>query len=372
MGEEFCREKSLWVWLKSLQLYRNEERLLLLRADEDIEKLYELICVKDPGLDVLNGEKKSLLLAKACQSEIDRASERLAAQGIGVLLRTERDFPHSMHHVQLPPELLYWRGNRAIFSRQNTLGVVGTREATPYGERITRACVFELAERGICIVSGLARGIDGIAHRAALDGEGDTIAVLAGGLDKVYPLENRELFAKIVEKGLLVSENPPGHPIRNFSAPQRNRLIAALSKALFIPQASIKSGTRYTIDAALDLGLDVYALPGPVDDPMSALPNFLIQNGSRIVLEAKDILESYGGDFSLEEFAGKPEAKPAEIDLTGEEKTVYLILQEEPCSVDDLIMKGKMSVPQLLINLTKLEQKNMIHKEASDNRFYIR
>lgn len=370
------RKRALWVWFRSLMLPKGQEKLLLLRANDDIETLYEMLCAKDSCIDLLREDVKQRILAKLHQTDIEKANETLHRHQIDVVLREEADFPFRMQQVIPAPELLYLRGNRDLLRYENNLGIVGSRKYNDYGKQQTQKIALQLATAGICIVSGLAKGIDAEAHRTALKvyPKGRTIAILAGGLDKVYPPEHKELFAEIVQKGLIISENPPGYQARSFSVPQRNRLIAAMSKALFVPQAAFKSGTKYTIDAALDLGIDIYALPGRIDDPLSALPNYLLQQGARMVLEAQDILESFV-EISEKDFAEisniKEEKTIPDVSLTKEEEKIVAALQKEALSIDEMIMKTNLPMPLLLISLTKLEQKNMIHKEETSNRFSL-
>ena len=183
----------------------------------------------------------------------------------------DEGYPAALLDLSAPPRVLWAIGDGAVL-RPPVIAIVGTRKATPYGLRVTREIAGALARAGACIVSGMARGIDGMAHLAALDAHGSTVAVLGTGVDIAYPAGHRPLHARIRERGLLLSEEPPGAHAGPGSFPRRNRLIAALASITIVVEAGLKSGAKITADDALDLGRTVAAVPGPIDAPPGTVP----------------------------------------------------------------------------------------------------
>ncbi len=179
------------------------------------------------------------------------------------------------------------------------IGIVGTRRATEYGRRMAHDLASDLAAEGWVVVSGLAAGIDAAAHRGALAAGGTTIAVLGCGVDRVYPVANRELYEEIGRRGLLLSEYPPTRTPRKHHFPERNRIIAALGEALVVVQAGEKSGALITAGLALDLGREVLAVPGPADQPVSRGVHRLLRDGAALVETSMDVLEEVGGIGSV-------------------------------------------------------------------------
>ncbi len=184
-----------------------------------------------------------------------------------------------------------WIKGKILDCDTNAVAVVGSRRMSPYGEKVAYKFAYELAKKGVTIVSGMARGIDGVAHKAAIDAGGRTIAVLGSGIDVIYPREHKNLFDEIIKYGAVVTEFPPGTPPfgRNFL--QRNRLIAALSKAVLVVEGGKRSGTLSIANHAANLGVDVFAVPGPIDSPLSELPNYLIETGAGVARKPQDILD---------------------------------------------------------------------------------
>ena len=198
-------------------------------------------------------------------------------------------YPTALRRLPQPPPLLYVQGRRDLLGRPG-IAVVGTRRYSTYGRDAAVSLVVGLVRAGYVIVSGLARGIDSIAHRTALDVGGDTIGVLGTGIDVPYPSEHADLFALIAERGCLVSEFPPGTPPRKYHFPQRNRIIAGLARGVLVVEAPEKSGAMITAEYALDEGKEVFAVPGPIHNPTSRGTNRLIQEGAALVPSAADIL----------------------------------------------------------------------------------
>ena len=220
----------------------------------------------------------------------ERMLDRLNEGGVHLVIRGEAGYPARLMQTAKPPHLLFCLGG-ADLDDPLSLAVVGTRRASAYGLRHTRALAKELAAAGMCIVSGLALGIDASAHEGALDAGGRTIAVLGSALDKLYPQENRRLMERILDGGgSVISEYPPGMGPTRYSFLQRNRIIAGMSIGVLVTEGARRSGALSTAHHALDEGREVFALPGDIDRVSAQLPNQLIAEGATPVLSARDIL----------------------------------------------------------------------------------
>lgn len=236
------------------------------------------------------------------------------------------------------------------------VAIVGTRDATPYGERIARELAAALARAGACIISGLARGVDACAHRAALDSGGRTAAVLGTGVDVPYPVGHRALHARIAGHGLLLSERPPGSRAIRGCFPRRNRLIAALARLTIVVEAGHTSGALNTARHALELGRDVAAVPGPIDSPTSAGANLLLRDGAHLIASPDDALTLAGLDRA-------PAAAPAALE--GDEHTVWRALGRGALHLDELVAATGLPTAACLTSVTALELKRLLVLELT-------
>jgi DNA processing protein len=261
-------------------------------------------------------------------------------------------YPKRLKDIYDPPALLYVKGE---LRREDELAVaiVGSRKTSPYGRWFTEKISQDLAGHGVTIVSGLARGIDSVAHMGALEGGGRTIAVLGCGIDVIYPSENRDLFHQIVGHGAVLSEFPMGSRPEGGHFPRRNRVISGLSIGVVIVQASAKSGSLITAKYALEQGREVFAVPGNVGAEGSRGTNQLIKEGAKLVESSADILEEVLPQWRREgETAQKAEA-PGH-GLVGGEKILFELLGETPLHIDAVIRESKLdpgNVSSLLLNL---------------------
>ncbi|CAN5397443.1 DNA-processing protein DprA [soil metagenome] len=218
----------------------------------------------------------------------------LTKHGVTPLLSSDPRYPSRLLTITDAPSLMYVKGETAA-SDANSIGIVGSRACTPYGKRITERIAGDLARAGWTVISGLARGIDACAHRGALDAGGRTIAVLAGGLAKIYPPEHKDLSEQVAKQGYLITETPMTVAPQPGMFPARNRIISALSRAIVVVEANIKSGALITVTHAAEQGREVFVVPGPVDSEASAGCLELIRKGARLVRNADDILEDVRG-----------------------------------------------------------------------------
>lgn len=261
---------------------------------------------------------------------------RLRQRGIEPMCYFDEGYPTLMKESVKPPWMLYTIGRRELLN-DFSIAMIGTRSPTAYGRVMCERIAGTLAENGVCLVSGMARGIDGYSHREALRRGGATIAVLGAGVDVVYPPEHNRLHLEIAEQGLIVSEFPPGTRPSPGLFPLRNRIIAGLSRGVLIVEAAEKSGSLITADYALDCGRDVFAVPGPVTSPKSLGTLQLIKNGAKPCADANDILEEYTHLFVP--FTSSTAKKEAHEKLTKEERKIYVILEQGDASIDELQRK---------------------------------
>ncbi len=231
-------------------------------------------------------------------SILDKAVETCSKLEISAVWFGGDGYPDTLSQIPDPPAVLYQRGRVCLAELPPVAAVIGSRRCSMYGRRTARLLARELAESGVAVVSGLARGIDAEAHQGAMDGGGVTVAVLGNGLDIVYPPEHARLSGVIAERGCLTSEYPPGAEPARHTFPERNRLISGLAKAVVVVEAGEKSGTMITVGTALDQGREVLAVPGEITKSSAIGSNRLIRDGAGIVLETADILRAMGIEVS--------------------------------------------------------------------------
>lgn len=299
---------------------------------------------------------KELKIEKEIENEIVYLDE-IEARVITIL---DEDYPSMLKQIPDAPVVLYTKG--PLNPHDDTIAIVGSRKASYEGMNLAEKIGETLSCLGIIIVSGMARGIDTSAHKGALKGKGKTIAVLGCGIDVCYPSENRWLYEKISMEGLLISEYPPHEPPLAHHFPERNRIIAGMSKAILVVEASRKSGALITARLGLDYGRDVMAIPGSVFDDAYSGTNLLIKEGARLVDRTEDILE-----FSFPQI--RPESKEVTT-LEKDEYMIYSIIGNTRVHVDEIIEKSCMDSSKVLAILTKLEMKGMIR--CFPGGFYLR
>lgn len=290
---------------------------------------------------------------------IERTKQYLEINHIKYVTRADPIYPVALAQTEVsPPPVLYYKGNIEIL-RAPCLAVVGTRRASQYGRFVTNRIVGELACE-FTVVSGLAAGIDGYAHAAALEAGGTTAAVLGSGLFNPSPVSNLKLFDEICEKGVVLSEYTPDTHATAYTFPQRNRIISGLSKGVLVVEASEKSGSLITANCALDQGRDVFAVPGDIDKPRSVGTNRLITQGAVAVTCAEDIL----GYYSLTAKKQKQKEKTVALDLS--EQQVLNILSEGERSFDGLVEVCGMTVAELNTALSSLMIYGLIHEKSKN------
>lgn len=292
--------------------------------------------------------RRALESARTGSEHDRRAIGRLPAIGARAIPVDDADYPEQLRRTYSPPLVIFVRGSLAALGRTGCT-IVGTRQPTAYGTRMTHAIVRSLADQDIAVISGLAYGIDGDAHRAALANGRPTIAVLGNSIDTVYPTAHRQLAEDMLAaQGAIISEYPPGLPTQRHFFPQRNRILAGLSAVTIIVEAGRRSGALITAKMALDEGREVMAVPGPVDSSASFGPNDLIRHGATPYVEPADVLTALG--FG-------PETSADRVDLPVDDpaqRTVLTLLQEAR-HVDELAAMSTLDTSTVCAALTVLE-----------------
>ena len=262
------------------------------------------------------------------------------------LSRGDPAYPPLLRVLHDPPARLFLRGRRTDILGGPAVAIVGARSCSAYGAHVARALAREVAAAGVVVVSGLARGIDGEAHRGALAAGGPTVAVLGCGIDRDYPSAHRDLARRIAEAGLLVSEYPPGTEPAPWRFPARNRIIAGLALATVVVEARAKSGALSTADFALELGRDVFAVPGEITAALSAGTNDLIRQGAAPLLSAADVLDALG--------LARGEADPG-TGVSDRARAVLALLAEGAQGADELVRRSGLASADLAAALVELE-----------------
>ncbi len=289
-------------------------------------------------------------VAQASFDAGNRVVGRTEDLGGAVLTPSDPAFPTALRSIPEAPTLLFAKGDLSLLQRP-AVAVVGSRVHSRYGEEVCRHFAAGLARAGLVIVSGMARGLDAVAHHACLDAAGPTVGVLGNGLGVVYPASNRVLYERVETAGCLVTEFPPGERPSAGSFPRRNRLISGLARATLVVEARERSGALITVDCALAQGRDVFAVPGPITSPPSAGCNRLIQQGAIPALALDDLLDEFGID------AAPP---PEQLAFSDQDLRILQVLDRGGQSPDDVALALDCSVAQALSALTDLELRGAV------------
>lgn len=357
------KEEELVFWLSLSLISRGDYR--------QMSKLVNLFPKKEFFFNPRKGELMESGLEEAVANFIysgkaikqaENLAKEIRKRDFWVVLKEDEAYPPLLREIPYPPFLLYGAGEKESLLKP-AVAVVGTRRPTLYGRLMAEKLAAELASRGIVIVSGLARGIDSFAHKAALR-QGETIAVLGSGLESIYPPENRGLFREIKSKGAVVSEYPPAEPPLAHHFPWRNRLISGLSFGVVVVEASSKSGSLITANLALEQNREVMAVPGKAGSELSQGTNRLIKSGAKLVEGWEDVVSELPSSLRdailLKE--KEVEAPPLEAKtLTEAEKKVLAALSaEEALPLEEIVCLTRMPVAELQALLLQLELKGLV------------
>ena len=265
----------------------------LLKHFKDIEKIYNATKEELMQTEGIGEKTSEIILSTSIKQNLGKHIEYMEKHNIDIVSIQDAEYPEILKEIYDAPISLYVRGNKNILN-ELSVAIIGCRECTEYGRNITKNLSYNIAKNKINIVSGLAKGIDGIAHQGALFAGGKTVAVLGNGLDTIYPKENEHLALEILQKGgAIISEYPLGTKPEKQNFPERNRIVSGMSKGIIVVEAKEKSGTLITVDFALEQGRDVFVVPGNINSEASIGTNDLIKQGAKLITSYKDVLEEY-------------------------------------------------------------------------------
>lgn len=291
---------------------------------------------------------------------IDKYKNQLSKQKISFIAQSDKEYPKLLREIPNPPIVLYVKGNLDLLSQGNKIAIVGTRHITGYGRQIAEMFAGDLASAGLVIVSGMALGVDGVAHKSTIDNGGKTIAVLGNGVDTPYPAENEKLYEEILDSGgAIISEYPPGMPASVGSFPARNRIVAGMSIGILVTEGASDSGSLITANFGLDFGRPVFAVPGPITSPLSKAPLDLIAKGARLVTSAEDILKELQISNIKSQISNKSQKSKFETKDKDEIK-ILEILENESMGFDEISRITKIDPSKLAGILSLMEIKGII------------
>ncbi|UCH59973.1 MAG: DNA-processing protein DprA [Anaerolineales bacterium] len=298
--------------------------------------------------------------------DLELVWQQIQARGIKVVISEEVEYPVRLKEIELPPPVLYVQGDLQA-EDEWAVAIVGTRRLTAYGRQVTTEIASMLARSGVSVVSGLARGIDGVAHKAALEAGGRTLAVLGSGVDRIYPPEHRKLAGEISRSGALISDYAPGTPPDGLNFPPRNRIIAGLSLAVVVVEAGESSGALITAKFAADQGREVFAVPGSITAPQSQGTNKLIQQGASPLLDPAEVLEALN-------LRRVHQYQAARKTLPADETELRLLnmLSQVPMHVDEISNQTDLPIEIVSATLTMLELKGLARQVGGMNYIAVR
>jgi DNA processing protein len=281
---------------------------------------------------------------------------RIEKSGLHILTRKDPEYPDHLKEIDQPPPVLYLRGTLTVEDAW-AVAIVGTRVVTPYGRQVAEDLATVLAQNGVTVVSGLARGVDAVAHQAALKAGGRTLAVLGSGVDRIYPPEHRALAEKILSQGAVLSDYAPGTPPDSANFPPRNRIISGLSMAVVVVEAGDTSGALITAEFAVEQGREVFSVPGSIYGLQSKGTNRLISNGAKCLLAPQDVLEALDLTRNVE----RREIRRV-IPADATEARLLEALSAEPLHVDEIRSKIGLPIESVSAALTMMELKGMVRQ----------
>ncbi len=345
-------KKALWISLSSIQGLGSQTFCQLLTAFGDPANIF---AASFNQLSQIVSEKIAIDIGKGVDdAEISEALKWLALPNNHLVTLADNDYPKALLEIADPPPFLYAKGNLALLN-QPSIAIVGSRSASVQGEKNAEAFAQGLCEYGLCVVSGMALGIDGAAHRGALkakygQAQGATIAVVGTGLDIVYPAKHRDLAHQIVQNGLIISEFALGTPSKPQNFPKRNRIISGLSLGCLVVEANLQSGSQITARLAGEQGREVFAIPGSIHSPMSKGCHQLIKQGAKLVDDLRDIIDELG----LQNIAAKNMENSSNKAASGEDSLLDL-MGFDPISLEAIVRLSDLTVSEVSSMLMLLE-----------------
>jgi DNA processing protein len=353
-----------WIGLNSITGIGPRKIQLLIQAFETPRSVFHASLTE---LSLVEGVDQAAAIAITEGFDEIKAHEQVELaqkRGIQILTLDNPSYPAILREIYAPPPVLYVRG-QIKESDAKAVAIVGTRKFSAPGKAAVLKIVQELAQAGITIVSGMARGIDSLAHQCAMDNRARTFAVLGCGVDVCYPPENKKMMERIIEQGAVVSEFPIGMQPDTFHFPRRNRIISGLARCVVVAEAGETSGALITAEYALEQGREVFALPGSITQPGFSGCNKLIQNGAGLAMNGEDVL------FAMKRYFGNPKTSRKEemlsLLLNKDEEIVFQFLTYEPVHIDALSTKCNWPSSKVLGILLGMELRGMVEQQAGKN-----
>ncbi len=358
LGDDNLDNIRLWLWLQGALSITRAKQHKLIGHFGDIESVYranlsdynELGFLTDEDLNYLS--KKDLTYAEDMQRELNKYSAHVITMDSDI-------YPDLLRTIHQPPTVLYARGSFLDFNNVFMLSMVGTRKATNYGKVSAYNIARELSKSGVTVVSGLAMGIDAKSHEGALSGGSPTVAVIGCGVDIAYPRINAPLMNKIMKNGCVISEYPLGAPPEKYHFPERNRIIAGMSKGTIVVEADLKSGSLITARYATEENRDVFALPGNINNPTSKGSNALLQDGAHLIASTKDLVSYYNL-----EYIDKIPVTYEDSSKTGIEDKILNAIGDEIVHLDTICQRTCLDTGTVNANLLMMEIKGKVIKLA--------
>lgn len=345
-------ETKYWLWL-SLALGSNSRKITAVLENFDSpEQIYNCSdFAVFSAIEAINADDVEALLDKSV-SKVDEVWEICKNKGIRLLTFSSPMYPENLANIYDPPYVLYVRCKERInLNNYLKISIVGNRKMTDYGAAVSRELAYSLAKGGAVIVSGMAEGVDGAAHEAALSAGSITVAVLGCGVDVCYPTFHDKLMERIIEHGMVISEFPPGTPPIGTNFPIRNRIVSGLSEATIVCEAGEKSGSLITADCALEQGREVFAVPGNINLKTSAGTNNLIKQGAKIITEANDVLKEFDGQYEKLSLENREKAEQTEKHAPEkEEADTQTVYKDESLTEETDFTKNITSAEQLILD----------------------
>lgn len=351
--------KAYWIGFNFVKGIGSVRMRALLEAfDGDLKAAWEAPVSKFESIG-LSGRIIENLTRVRSQIDLEQVWQRMAAAGITAVTWNDETYPRMLREIDQPPPIFYQKGE-ILPEDETAVAIVGTRRVTAYGRGVTEELATFLARNRVTVVSGLARGVDAIAHHSALRAGGRTVAVLGSGVDRIYPPEHQQLAAEIAEAGAVISDYPPGTAPESTNFPPRNRIISGLSLAVVVVEASETSGALITASFAADQSRDVLAVPGNITSPNSKGTNLLIQNGARPLLRPEDVMEV----LNLEQINTRRMARTL-LPADATEAQVLKVIGDNTLSVDEISFLSGLQIEIVSATLAMMELKGLVRNSGT-------
>lgn len=352
-----------WFWLCEIDKLSPLKISKLLDKYEDAQAIYEASYEELIVANILDAKIIENIVLNKDLTKAEKEIELLKRKNISYITPSDSSYPFNLKNIYNAPLILYKKGEYTFADEDIFVAIIGSRKATQYGIRTAEKISYELAKRGIVIVSGMAYGIDAAAHRGALDAGGKTVAVMGCGIDSIYPKSNEALYREILKSGCVISEYGPGIEAAPYMFPARNRIISGLSEGCVIVEAAEKSGALITAKLALEQNREVFAVPGNITSPQSSGANELIKNSAaKLVTSYEDILVEIVPSYN-KSISEKPSQSKELPSMDEEETALYKIILKGVNTIDEIAISSNMTTSAVSAVLTMMEINGILYKD---------